>query len=88
MDADEGELIDHALRWKHAAELSVKAGDVKTLCRLLSAGQGRQSENATTTAANLYYRVEPVGLDTLLMELDPLHTTCVPQDTVKWSGIS
>lgn len=68
-------MIDHSVRWKHAAELSVKAGDMGTLLRLLRGGQGRQCEDVTT-AAELYSQVDPSALDILLMELDPVHIAC------------
>lgn len=67
MEADEASSIDLTVRWKNAAELSVKAGDVGTLRRLLRGGPGGQGEDATTN---------PAGIDILLMELDPVHVAC------------
>lgn len=71
--ADEEGMIGLSARWKHAAELSVKVGDVGTLRRLLRGGL--EGEDATT-AAQSYSQIDPAGLDILLLELDPVHTAC------------
>lgn len=75
MEADKEKLVDYSLRWKNAAELSVKAGDVETLRGLLRGGRGGQDES-DTAAAQLYSQIDSAGLNILLMELDPAHTAC------------
>lgn len=62
MEEDEEEGIDPSVQWANAAELSVKDGDVETLRGLLY----------VESAAEM----NPAALETLLMELDPVHTAC------------
>lgn len=71
---DEEQSIDPSVQWKNAAELSVRDGDVEKLRKLL------QGESGGIAAAQMHVEsaaaMNPASLETLLLELDPVHTAC------------
>lgn len=71
MEAGEEKRTGHCVRWTNEVELSVKAGDVGTLRRLLRGGPGGgQGEDRSSS------QIIPEKLIFFLMELNLVHAAC------------